>query len=311
MTCDLMFVGHVSIDQVESLRGVRVQPGGAALYAAMAAKTLLKDIALVSVVGKDFKFTNVLSLVDSEHVRTSSMPSTRFNIKYNKRGETQYLNATYGAGSRIAASSIPTKLLTAESIVHLSPMAPTKVAKIFEKIRKDSPKTKISINTWINYIVKSRKNRATLKNLALKADFFMLNDAEAKALAQTDSISTALRLLKAKMLIITLGELGAIINGKKIGMQMIPALNVPLKNVVDTTGAGDTWCGAFIAAYKLTEDLMKSITIASIISSIKCSGWGLKKLVNLQFRKPDDVIEYVIGLKEGALQKRILDYTKQ
>jgi len=270
-----MFVGHVSIDQVENLRGVRV-------YAAMAAKTLLKEIALVSVVGKDFKFTNVLSLVDSEHVRTSSMPSTRFNIKYNKRGETQYLNATCGAGSRIAASSIPTKLLTAESIVHLSPMAPTKVAKIFEKIRKDSPKTRISINTWINYIVKSRKNRATLKNLALKADFFMLNDAEAKALAQTD-----------------------------IGMQMIPALNVPLKNVVDTTGAGDTWCGAFIAAYKLTEDLMKSITIASIISSIKCSGWGLKKLVNLQFRKPDDVIEYVIGLKEGALQKRILDYTKR
>jgi len=305
-----MFVGHVSIDQIENSQGVRVQPGGAALYAAMAAKTLLENITLVSAVGKDYKFTDVLSLFNSKHVRTFNMSSTRFSIKYKKRGETQYLKTNIGAGSKITASSIPTKLLAANSIVHLSPMTPTKAIKIFEKIRRDSPKANISINTWINYIKQSRRNRATLKNLALEADFFILNESEAKALTQTDSISTALRLLKAKMFIITLGELGAIINGENTGIQMIPALNVPLKNVVDTTGAGDTWCGAFLAAYKLTQDLMKSVTIASIISSIKCSGWGLKKLVNLQFKKPDDVIEYVIGLKEGALQKRILDYTK-
>ncbi len=311
LTCDLMFIGHVSIDQIENPQGVRVQPGGAALYAAVAAKTLLKNIILVSALGKDYNFTDVLSLFNSEHVRTFNMASTSFSIRYKKRDEPQYLKTNIGAGSKIAASSIPTKLLAANSIVHLSPMTPTKAAKIFEKIRKDSPRTEISINTWINYIKQSRRNRATLKNLASRADFFILNESEAKALTQTDSISTALRLLKAKMLIITLGELGAIINGEDTGIQMIPALNVPLKNVVDTTGAGDTWCGAFLAAYKLTQDLMKSVTAASIISSIKCSGWGLKKLVNLQFKKPDDVIEYVIGLKEGALQKRIPDYTKR
>ncbi|MFQ6064987.1 MAG: carbohydrate kinase family protein [Candidatus Bathyarchaeia archaeon] len=310
MTCDLMFVGHVSMDRIENSEGVRVQPGGAALYAAAAAKTLLKDVSLVSAVGKDYKFTEILKIFDSKHVRSLNMPSTRFDIKYNKRGEPQYLEASYGAGSKITASSIPTKLLTPNSIVHLSPMPPTRVSKIVEKIRTISPKTRISINTWIDYIEKGRRNRTILKKLALNADFFILNDTEAKALVQTDSISTALRLLKAKMLIITLGELGAIANGEKIGIQMIPALNVPLKNIVDTTGAGDTWCGAFLAAYKLTEDLMKAVTTASIISSIKCSDWGLQKLINLHFRKPDDVIEYVIGLKEGALQKRILDYTR-
>ncbi len=310
MTCDLMFIGHVSIDRIENPQDARVQPGGAALYAATAAKTLLNDVSLVSAVGKDYEFTEALSVFDSKHVRSLNMPSTRFDIKYNRRGEPQYLKTTYGAGSKITASSIPTKLLAANSIVHLSPMPPTKVSKMVEKIRAISPKTRISINTWINYIKKSRKNRTILKKLALNADFFILNDTEAKALTQTDSISTALRLLKAKMLIITLGELGAIANGEKIGIQMIPALNVPLKNIVDTTGAGDTWCGAFLAAYKLTEDLMKAVTTASIISSIKCSSWGLQKLANLRFRKPDDVIEYVIGLKEGALQKRILDYTR-
>ena len=89
---------------------------------------------------------------------------------------------------------------------------------------------------------------------------------------------------------------------------MVPALNAPTRNVIDTTGAGDVWCGAFLAAYKLTEDLMKSVTIASIISSIKCSDWNFKRLIKLRFRKPDEVIEYIIGMKEGALQKRIPDY---
>lgn len=311
MICDLMFIGHVSTDQIENQHGVRVQAGGAALYATVAAKTLLKSVTLVSAIGKHYKFTGILKLLNLDHVKSYNTLSTRFNIKYNKQGEAQYLGATLGAGSRITVSSIPIRLLNPETIVHISPIPPNKVCKIVRKIKEASPKTKISINTWIEYIDKSRENRTILKNIAQKVDFFIVNDAEAKALAQTDSISIALRLLKAKMLIVTLGELGAIIKAGNIGIQMIPALNFPLKNVVDTTGAGDTWCGAFLAAYKLTNDLMKSVTIASTISSIKCSDWGIQKLINLHFRKPDDVIEYIIALKEGVLQKSIQDYTKQ
>ncbi len=142
----------------------------------------------------------------------------------------------------------------------------------------------------------------------MKADFFILNDSEIKALTQTDSISSALRLLKAKMLIVTLGSLGAIISGEDMRMQMIPALNIPPEKIIDTTGAGDVWCGAFLATYNSTQDLTKSVSNASIISSIKCSGWGFNNLVNLRFKEPNDVIEFVIGLREGSLQKRIPDY---
>ena len=56
---------------------------------------------------------------------------------------------------------------------------------------------------------------------------------------------------------------------------------------------------------------MKSVTCASIISSIKCSNWGFRNLLDLQFREVNDVIEYVIGLKEGSMQKRISDYINQ
>ena len=306
----LTFIGHVSIDRVENVNGVRVQPGGAALYSAMAARTLLRDVRLVSVIGKDYEFLDALKPFYSRSIRVSSMPSTRFHIRYNERWETQYLKVNYGAGSKITASIIPTKELESTSVVHLSPMHPKKAHSIVDKIKEASPDAKISINTWIGYIKEGRKNRQLLKDLASKTDFFILNESEAKTLTETDSIPIALRLMKAKMLIITLGELGAIINKENVGMQLVPALTFPSGNVVDTTGAGDTWCGAFLAAYALTEDLMKSVTCASIISSIKCSGWGFSRLMSLRFKEVDDVLKYVIGLKEGGLQKTMSDYTE-
>jgi sugar/nucleoside kinase (ribokinase family) len=213
----------------------------------------------------------------------------------------------YGAGSRITSRIIPLNLLGDQVTIHISPMRVKKVVKIIDKIRKESPDTMISINTWLGYIQEGKKSREALKKLALKVDFFILNDSEAKALTQTSSVSTALRLLKANNLVVTLGELGAIISNES-GMQMIPALSSPIGRIVDTTGAGDTWCGAFLAAHKLTENLMKSVTVASIISSIKCSGWGFNQLKNLHFRELDDVIEYILALKEGSLQKRLIDY---
>jgi sugar/nucleoside kinase (ribokinase family) len=307
----LVFVGHVSVDKIENSNGTRVQPGGAALYAAMAARTLSTNVSLISAVGNDYDFPDALNLLDSKDVKTYNMPSTRFHIRYNKRWEARYLKTVHGAGSKITSRIISEMWLRSKSMFHISPMRTAKVARIVDKLRKLAPETKVSIMAWVDYIKEGRRSRETLKDLALKADFFILNDSEAKALAQTNSLSSALRLLKAKMLIVTLGNLGAIISGQNTGIQMIPALNLPPEKIVDTTGAGDVWCGAFLATYNLTEDLTKSVSVASIISSIKCSNWGFNNLINLRFKEPNDVIEFVIGLKEGGLQKRISDYVNE
>ncbi|MBS7624964.1 carbohydrate kinase family protein [Candidatus Bathyarchaeota archaeon] len=302
----IFFVGHVSIDKVQNINGSNTQPGGAALYAAIAAKTLLENVYLISVIGKDYPFLSALSMFPSRYIRVSRTPSTRFSIKYNEKWEAKYLEANYGSGIHISPSIIPLGSLGPESILHISPISPSKVKKIVELVREKKPKVKISVNTWIGYI--RGENKKTLREIAQEVDFFILNDSEAKALTETKSLSTALKTLKAKMLVITLGELGAIISMDNRETQMVPALRVPIERVIDTTGAGDTWCGSFLAAYKRTEDLMKSVIAASIISSIKCTGWGFSRLLNLKFRKVDDIIEYIIGLKEGGVQKKILDY---
>jgi sugar/nucleoside kinase (ribokinase family) len=305
-----VFVGHISVDKVENVNGTRVQPGGAALYAAMAARTLSPNVALISATGKDNQFLDVLNLLPYKDVKIYDAPSTRFHIKYDRRWEAHYLKADHGAGSRITSRRISDRWLRSKSIFHISPMRPSKVARILDKIKQKSPETKVSVNTWIDYVKEGRRNRRILKDIALKADFFILSDTEAKALAQTDSISVAVRLLKAKRLIVTLGIFGAIISEENGDMQMVPGLNLAPDKVIDTTGAGDVWCGAFVATYNLTEDFGKSVGAASTISRIKCSDWGFRSLINLRFKEPNDVIEFVMGLKDGGIQKRMLDYMK-
>lgn len=280
------------------------------MYAAMAARTLSPNVALISATGKDNKFLDVLKLLPYKDVKIYESPSTKFHIKYDRRWEAHYLKASHGTGSKITSRSISERWLRHRSIFHISPMQPSKVSKIIEKIKIKSPETLVSVNTWIDYIREGRRNKKLLNDVALKADFFIVNDTEAKELAQTDSLSSAVRLLKAKRLIVTLGSLGAIVRGEDGGLQMVAALNLPPDKVVDTTGAGDVWCGAFLATYNLTEDFAMSINAASTISRIKCSDWGFQSLVNLRFREPSDVIEFFMGLKDGGIQKRILDYTR-
>jgi ribokinase len=277
----------------------------------MAARTLFPNVTLISSRGKDFQFNDVLNLLPHMDIKESDTDCTKFHIRYDDRWEAHYIKAEHGAGSTINSRRITKHWLKYESIFHISPMQPPKVLKILNKIKQKSPKTKVSVNTWIDYIKEGRKNRRILREIATKADFFIVNDTEAKSLAKTDSISSAVRLIEAKRLIVTLGNLGAIISGQNIELQMVPALILPPNKVIDTTGAGDVWCGAFLATYNLTEDLSKSVSAASTISRIKCSDWGFKSLINLQFREPNDVIEFVMGLKDGVIQKKMSEYTKK
>ncbi|MEM2455054.1 MAG: carbohydrate kinase family protein [Candidatus Bathyarchaeia archaeon] len=301
----IFFIGHVSVDRIHNINGSNIQPGGAALYAAIAARTLLENVYLISVVGKDYPFLDILDFFSKRFIKIANAPSTKFNIKYNERWEAKYLEAKYGSGLKISPSLIPVEILGQKSIVHISPLSPQRVKRIAKLIREKRPETKISVNTWIGYI--RGGNKDILREVASEADFFILNDSEAKALTNAKSLATALKLLKSRTLIVTLGDLGAIIS-RDGDIQVVPALRIPVEKVVDTTGAGDTWCGSFLAAYKQTNDLMKSVTVASVISSIKCTGWGFSKLLKLKFKGANDVINYVIGLKEGGIQKNILDY---
>lgn len=308
MAGHLIVVGHVSVDEVSNRHGGRTQPGGAALYAAVAARTLGVDVTLVSAVGRDYPFPDALAAIGDAHVRRLRMPSTRFRIRYDDRWEASYPRVVPGAGARIRAADIPGHHLGGDAIVHLAPMRAAKVARIVAATTARAAAPRIAVNTWMGYVTESRRSRELLATVAAAVDFFILNEAEVKALTGTATLSAALARVPAKRCIVTLGAVGALVGGSALDVQLMPALHVPVGRVVDTTGAGDVWCGAFLAAYLRTGNLAQSLSIAAVLASIKCTGWGYERLATLRFRRPVDVFEYAIGLRDGGVQTRLPDF---
>jgi ribokinase len=140
-------------------------------------------------------------------------------------------------------------------------------------------------------------------------DLFVTNDHEALRLSGTSELTSAMRTLKSRRLAVTLGQWGAILVDKS-GIQMIPALNTLITNPKDTTGAGDTWCGALLSSYAMTREWTKSVVTACLISALKCMGWNIEKVKDLRFESPDQVIEHVLKLKDGSIQLSLKDFAK-
>ena len=89
----LVFVGHISVDKIENINGTRTQPGGAALYAAMAARTLSNSVTLISATGKDNPFLDELNLLPNKDIKIYDSPTTKFHIRYDDRWEAHYLKS--------------------------------------------------------------------------------------------------------------------------------------------------------------------------------------------------------------------------
>jgi len=303
----LFFIGHISIDRIRNIWGEHIQVGGAALFSSVGARVLTKNVRLISAVGRDFKELDyIYSNFPGSLVKRVNMPSTYFDISYNEKFRAQYNEVKLGAGTAIKVNDLPLHCLQSGDIVHLSPMRPEKVERFVARIKKTSPKTWISFNSSPDYMAQPG-NRRTLRRLTEAVDLTVLNDQEAVALAETDSLVTAIHTLKAKRLAVTLGQLGAIVveNGK---VQMIPALSGLTGKPKDTTGAGDTWCGTLLAAYSQTQDWTKSVITACLISAIKCLGWGFDKLRRLRFGSTEEIVDYVLRLSEGKGQVSIKDF---
>ena len=303
----LIFIGHVSVDRVRNRWGEKVQPGGAALYAALAAKTIYDHVKLVSTVGSDFKYLSLIrSKLPGSLIKVVNKPTTRFTINYTETFKARYLEVELGAGAFIRVSDLPPPWVREGNFIHLAPMRPPKVEGFIDRIRAQSPKTWVSMHSSPDYI-ESPRYRKLLKRLAGKVNLFVVNDHEALTLTGAGSLLHAIQALKAERLAVTLGQIGAILV-EKDRLQLIPALAGLVQTPKDTTGAGDVWCGALLAAYLKTGDWTRAVLAACTLSAIKCTGWGFQPLLNLKFKNLDDLTLHVLRLKEGRSQKTLQDF---
>jgi len=304
---DVVSVGHLSMDRVKVAGKDKNQLGGGVVYSAMASK-LFGRTGIVSRVGVDFppRFLGRLKKagIDIGGVKRVKGKSTSFSIEYEKDGTATYTDYSLNSGVFIRPQDIPPRYLRARAF-HIAPLAPTK-QKRFVQFLRDNFFGSISLNTHIAYFSKYRK---TLFELPAIVDVFTLNDQEAMRLTDTRSLEHALNVLKKvkhNLIIVTMGTYGSIAI-KDTEINFLPSLYQP--EVVDLTGCGDAFAGAFASIYTDTGDVLKSANVANNVASLMATGWNFSAIEKLGFRSTEAFYEYVVSRQRGlGKRQRLIEH---
>jgi len=245
--------------------------GGSATYAAWAASNFTKPIKQVSIVGGDFPQEEITALeargVAFEGVEVvpdgkSFFWSGRYHLDMNTRDTlVTELNVLAQFDPKIPESYQDC------GYVMLGNLAPAVQISVMQQL-KAKPKLTImdTMNFWMDIAMDE------LKTALGMVDLLMVNDSEARQLSGEHSIVKAAKKIQAmgpKYLIIKKGEHGALLFYED---RIFSAPALPLADVFDPTGAGDTFAGGFIGYLAKADDISyESMKAAVIIGSAMAS----------------------------------------
>lgn len=282
----LLAVGTVAYDAIETPFGKTDKIlGGAATYIGLAASKLGAEVNLVSVIGGDFKpeyievfHKNSIGIEGIKKIEDGKtfFWSGKYHIDMNNRDTLiTELNVLENFEPKIPDSQKNSE------IVMLGNLHPAIQLSVLEQMT-DKPKLVIldTMDFWMNTAWDS------LLQIISKVDVLTVNDAEARQLSGEFSLVKAAKKIQSmgpKVVIIKKGEHGALLfNENKIFFA--PAL--PLEDVFDPTGAGDTFAGGFAGYITQTADLSyenmkKAIIVGSALASFTVEKFGTEKLQEL------------------------------
>lgn len=281
----ILVVGSVALDTVTTPFG-RVEEvlGGSATYFAAAA-SFFADVRLVAVVGEDFPEAH-LDFLRSRHVDLRGLqrvPGRTFRWV----GEYGFdLNQARTLDTELNvfadfAPKIPEEYRDSE-VVFLGNIDPDLQREVLRQVRRPTLTAADTMNYWI--ASKADSLRRTLG----RVDTLLINDAETRQLAGESNLVQAARKILTwgpRSLVIKRGEYGALLlhNG-----QWFAAPALPLEEVRDPTGAGDSFAGGFVGYLANSmnfEDaaLRKAMVMGSVMASFNVEAFSLDRLRSLTY----------------------------
>ena len=302
----LVIVGSMAFDEIDSPFGSSGRViGGSATYSSLSASYFSPDIKVVSVVGYDFPEIAVEMLkakginlegVDIKKDEKSFFWHGRYHNDLNSRDTlVTELNVLGDFNPVLPESFRNTDFLF---LGNLSPDVQLSV------INQANPRPKLvamdTMNFWMDIALDSLKN--TLKSI----DLLIINDEEARQLSGTYSLVKAARLIREmgpKYLIIKKGEHGALLfHGSDIFFA--PAL--PLEEVFDPTGAGDTFAGGFMGYLASTGDvtfdnMKRAVIYGSAVASFCVEKFGTQRLEELSKAEIDERVNQFVKLVDFSV----------
>ena len=292
-------VGSSAFDDIETPRGSRKGIiGGSCIYFSLAASFKAKS-NIVSVVGKDFP-KKIIKTLNDKFVSTDGLivkdgRTFSWGGKYNSFSEDPETNFTNLNVFESFSPKIPDSYKEDRSILFLANIDPVLQNKVLNLYKEPRIVGLDTMNFWI------LSKRKSLVNVLKKVDVLTINELELRLIGRKKSLNDCLNVLTdelgIKFLIVKRGSGGSLLVTKK-SFHWIPSY--PFCDVVDPTGAGDSFAGALFSSLDVKsnisiEIIIESMVYASALSSFTIEKFGVENLINL--RKSD------ILLREKELRK--------
>ena len=304
----LLTVGSVAFDAIETPFGKTDKiVGGAGTYICFSAAFFLKEQGIISVVGEDFP-SETLQELKEKGVNLDG-------LQIIQGGKTFFWSGKYhnDMNSRDTLATELNVLGTFDPIVPenyqdvdyllLGNLSPEVQRTVIERLVK-RPKliAMDTMNFWMDIALEELKKTIKL------VDVIIINDEEARQLSGTYSLVKAATIIQAmgpQIVIIKKGEHGALLfHGEKIFYA--PAL--PLEEVFDPTGAGDTFAGGFMGYIASKDDFsfenMKSAIIAgSALASFCVEKFGTNRLKEITTSELNNRIDRFVELSHFQMKE--------
>ena len=279
----VLIVGSVALDSVKTPLGqVRDALGGAAVYSSVAA-SYFAPVMVVGVVGEDFP-KEYLDFLAGRGIDTCGI-QIRPGKSFRWGGSYEYdLNQAHTLFTELNVfehfrPEIPPSYRRAE-FVFLANIDPDLQIEVLEQVGRPKLAACDTMNFWIE------NKRDALLEVLKRVDVAFMNDAEIRQLVGTGSLVKAaseVRRLGPNIVIVKKGEHGALMFCDEI---CFAAPSYPLEEVVDPTGAGDSFAGGFIGYLAHTGDtsernIRRAVIYGSTMASYNVEGFSLDRLRRL------------------------------
>lgn len=288
----LLIVGTVAFDAIETPFGkTDVILGGAATYIALAASQFKVDAAIVSVVGDDFPKEH-LDLLTSKGVDLSALEIIKGGKTFFWKGKYHNdLNSrdTLATELNVLADFIPkvAENYKDSDVLMLGNLHPSVQMSVINQMTS-KPKLIVldTMNFWMDNAL------AELLDVIKHIDVITINDEEARQLTGEYSLVKAaakIQTMGPEYVVIKKGEHGALLFNDD-NVFFAPAL--PLEEVFDPTGAGDTFAGGFVGYLTQTgnvsfSNLKNAIIHGSNLASFCVERFGTERMQNLKKKEVD------------------------
>ncbi len=285
MSGDLLVVGSVAIDSVETPFGREDEAvGGSALYFTAAA-SLFAPVRLVAVVGEDFPEERVAFLagrdVDLSGLARRPGRTFRWKGRYGfDLNEAHTLETHLNVFEDFAPELGPAH--RACPYVFLANIDPDLQQRVLDQVESPRLVALDTMNFWIE-----GKRRSLLRAIE-RVDLVVLNEAEARMLADEAN------LVRAAQKILSWGPRGVVVKRGEYGAiyfadgHVFAAPAYPLEQVFDPTGAGDTFAGGMMGYLANTgnldpDNLRRAIVFGAALASFNVEDFSFRRLERLTY----------------------------